>query len=263
MHTTLAASTLTIALAVSTFAGPPARPHFDLWLHPEGASLLTGSITEGTPGEPVATIARVFGADLGEDPEFPFSAPEPGFQSLPDGATANASFSFAIPGPLLAWNGLAFERSDHTMTLDFGPASVTSTAGSVDGFTFTTQPSGLMHIHFDFTLNGPLGDPTPGVYALPMVFEGVTPLYAPTPTAWIVFNLGQDETAHDAAIGHAETYLACGIDLSGDGIVDAKDLAALLGAWGSTESPADLNRDGLVDASDLAELLGAWGFGCG
>lgn len=262
MHTTPLASALTIALAASTLAGPPATPHLDLWLHPDGPALLTGSITEGTPGKPFAAIARVFGADLGDDPEFPFSASEPGFQSLSGRATAGASFAFAIPGPLLAWNSLAFAPSDHTMTLEFGPASVTSTTGFVDGFTFTTQPSGLMHIHFNFTLNGPVGDPAPGIYALPMVFEGVTPLYAPAPTAWIVFNLSQDESEHDAAMRFAESYLACGIDLSADGHVDATDIGILLGAWGSADPASDVNHDGTVDASDLAELLVAWGFDC-
>ncbi len=262
MHSTPLASAITIALASSTLAGPPAAPHLDLWLHPDGAALLTGSITEGTPGRPFAAVARVFGADLGEDPEFPFAAVEPGFQSLPGRATAGASFGFAIPGPLLAWDGLAFAPTDHTMTLQFGPAIVTSTAGFVDGFAFAAQPSGLMHVHFDFTLNGPFGDPAPGIYALPMAFEGVTPLYAPAPTAWIVFNLSQSELEHDAAMHFAEGHLACGLDLSADGLVDAADLDILLGEWGSADPASDLDHDGTVDASDLAELLGAWGLVC-
>lgn len=47
-------------------------------------------------------------------------------------------------------------------------------------------------------------------------------------------------------------------DLNGDGLVDAADLAILLGAWGGS-GLGDLNNDGTVDASDLAILLGAWG----
>ena len=49
------------------------------------------------------------------------------------------------------------------------------------------------------------------------------------------------------------------IDTNGDGVVDASDLAILLGAWGSADPAADLNGDGSVDASDLAILLGNWG----
>ncbi len=54
-----------------------------------------------------------------------------------------------------------------------------------------------------------------------------------------------------------------------DGVVDAADLAALLGAWGRSRgsNPADIVNnvtfqpppDGVVDAADLAYLLGAWG----
>ncbi len=50
---------------------------------------------------------------------------------------------------------------------------------------------------------------------------------------------------------------ACPSDLNGDGVVDAADLAVLLGAWGT--GGADLDGSGTVDAADLAVLLGAWG----
>jgi murein tripeptide amidase MpaA len=46
-------------------------------------------------------------------------------------------------------------------------------------------------------------------------------------------------------------------DLNGDALVDAADLAILLGAWG-TNGPGDLDGSGSVDAADLALLLGAW-----
>lgn len=49
----------------------------------------------------------------------------------------------------------------------------------------------------------------------------------------------------------------CPADLNLDGQVDASDLAAVLGAWGSPAG--DLNGDGFTDASDLAAVLGAWG----
>ncbi len=49
----------------------------------------------------------------------------------------------------------------------------------------------------------------------------------------------------------------CPADVSGDSVVDAADLAVVLGAWGG--SSPDLTGDGVVDASDLAVVLGAWG----
>ncbi|MFO0829621.1 MAG: hypothetical protein U0572_15890 [Phycisphaerales bacterium] len=47
-------------------------------------------------------------------------------------------------------------------------------------------------------------------------------------------------------------------DLNDDDVVDAADLAILLGSWGNS-GPADLNDDGTIDAADLAILLGEWG----
>lgn len=48
-------------------------------------------------------------------------------------------------------------------------------------------------------------------------------------------------------------------DLDGNGVVNASDLAILLGAWGPCDAcSADLNASGAVDAADLAILLGAW-----
>lgn len=52
----------------------------------------------------------------------------------------------------------------------------------------------------------------------------------------------------------------CFVDLTGNGVVNASDLALVLGAWGPNPGhPADFNADGLIDHSDLAVLLGAWG----
>ena len=52
----------------------------------------------------------------------------------------------------------------------------------------------------------------------------------------------------------------CPGDLNHDGMVDAADLASLLGAWGS--AAGDLNADGTTNAADLSILLGYWG-SCG
>ncbi|MDZ4828632.1 MAG: hypothetical protein SGJ09_00360 [Phycisphaerae bacterium] len=46
-------------------------------------------------------------------------------------------------------------------------------------------------------------------------------------------------------------------DLSGDGLVNGKDLAILLGLWGLS-GIADIDCDGVVTGGDLAILLGAW-----
>jgi len=47
-------------------------------------------------------------------------------------------------------------------------------------------------------------------------------------------------------------------DINGDGVVNAGDLAGLLGSWGATSGPADINGDGIVDAVDLSILISNW-----
>ena len=49
----------------------------------------------------------------------------------------------------------------------------------------------------------------------------------------------------------------CPGDFDGDGAVDAADLLALLGAWGTAEG--DVDFDGDTDTADLLALLAAWG----
>ncbi len=61
-----------------------------------------------------------------------------------------------------------------------------------------------------------------------------------------------------------ELTAACLPDLNDDRVVDAADLAELLGSWGPQDpcppyTPADIDQDCDVDAADLAQLLGAWG----
>ena len=52
-------------------------------------------------------------------------------------------------------------------------------------------------------------------------------------------------------------------DLNGDDLVNAADLALLLGAWGPCpdcgDCPADLDGDCMVGVLDFLILLGNWG----
>lgn len=48
-------------------------------------------------------------------------------------------------------------------------------------------------------------------------------------------------------------------DLSGDGTVDAADMAVVLNNWGMNTATGDVNSDGTVDGTDLALLLNNWG----
>ncbi len=49
----------------------------------------------------------------------------------------------------------------------------------------------------------------------------------------------------------------CDADLTGDGVVDGSDLAALLNEWGN--AAGDVNGDGTTDGGDISVVLLAWG----
>lgn len=52
----------------------------------------------------------------------------------------------------------------------------------------------------------------------------------------------------------------CPEDVNHDGRIDAADVGALLGYWGTNWAAADITRDGVVNSADLARLLGMpWG----
>lgn len=89
---------------------------------------------------------------------------------------------------------------------------------------------------------------------------------APTVVAHLRYSLDGGATAQAIAgpfailgggVGHAPD-----IDGDGDVDVDAADLGALLGVWGSCPArgtcTADLDGDGVVGAAELGVLLGAW-----
>jgi hypothetical protein len=54
----------------------------------------------------------------------------------------------------------------------------------------------------------------------------------------------------------------CAADVDESGVVSGVDLAAVLGAWGTSGGKyprADINGDGVVDGADLAAVLNGWG----
>jgi len=63
---------------------------------------------------------------------------------------------------------------------------------------------------------------------------------------------------------HADGSLGPGVpcegDVTGDGLVGADDVLAVIGAWGPCGGcPEDLSGDGVVGADDLLEILAGWG----
>ena len=142
-----------------------------------------------------APIWRVFGADLGEDPDFPFSIDEPGFRSSLTGLT----FSLDLDAGLQAWNGSAFASSTSSMSVAYGGSAI----GTAGGGSLSFLVGEGFHAHPDFTLAGLSGaDPTPGIYLISFRVSSVG--YGTSDRFWIAFNLGMDEADHDAAIEWVE-----------------------------------------------------------
>jgi len=64
-------------------------------------------------------------------------------------------------------------------------------------------------------------------------------------------------------VSNAHAQSTCAADLDGDGVVNARDLGAVLAGWGPCAScGADINGDAFVDAVDLATVLARWGGTC-
>lgn len=266
----LPAIAIVASLLPATFAAAE-EEHFDVWLRvvetTSGTFVIeTGSITEGDPGDPLAERWRVFPAELGEDPQFPFSAVEPGFQLLASPETENQVLGFSIASPVLRWTGATFVADGSTLEFGFGPASASSGAGPEPGFEFSANAQGFIHDHFDQTLLGPGGgDPEPGIYIVGLSMAGVSPVVGASLPFYYCYNLGLDEEDHEAACEYADLYVACTLDLDGDRVVDGTDLGVLLGEFGSRGDGGgigDLNRDGMVNGADLGLLLGGWGYVC-
>ena len=93
-------------------------------------------------------------------------------------------------------------------------------------------------------------DPTPGIDLVTVALGGESP----TSLGGLVGN-----ASVRPALGGKKPCIAGDVDC--DGVVDANDLGALLGAWGSANPAADFNGDGVVGADDLAVLLANWGAG--
>ena len=225
-----------VTLASAVDAGPcvPAKKHFDVWLRIVDGDLVTGAIAEDET--PICDNWRVFGAEFGEEPGFPFSADEPGFQLDNGTVTPGTAFTFLVQ-PMQVWNGTGFEATDETMDIEFGPLSVsTRTSSFVSGFQFAADGLGGFHNHFELTLPGVGGDdPVAGIYLIPMQMSGVEGSFGGTETFWFVMNLAQDEEDHEAAIDYVVENLAsapCPADVDGSRAIDFGDILEILSNWG-------------------------------
>jgi hypothetical protein len=279
-----ALSTLSVACVFASFAHAGGKePHGgDVFLDVENGTIVTGLIDEKamTIDVPVFVFAAEFG-----DGGTPTQTTNPGFDSLPATFPIGSRVGWNALDGINVWNGSGFiDAPGERFTISFTAAlQVVVEDSAINGFDLAVQADGAWHRHLTFVISrADAQPPTPGTYLLELEMYSTARGVESSEPYWIVFNHEDDEANHDAAIEWVEDNLAPGgagsclgdvvssatFQPPPDGVVDAADLAFLLGEWGANPgSPADFVSsatfapppDGIVDAADLAALLGAWG----
>jgi uncharacterized protein (TIGR03382 family) len=139
----------------------------DVWISSVAGTLVTGGF-DHTTGTVINPSQRVFAAEFGIDPAFPFSTDEPGF-------TAATSSLFA----------------------SYGGQDASSTSGGSFSFLVTAG----LDLHPEFTLV----DPLDGIYLAS--FTASTSGFATSETFYVLFNLNESEIDHDEAIEWVEANI--------------------------------------------------------
>ncbi len=178
-------------------------------------------------------------------------------------AKSTFTLAGAVPDYVIP-TGLFFENSDqvtHLLVWQFTGAIGTDLDTDDDGILDSTPWTSIVD---SVALIGPAGGEL--VYSTTTVgpdgnFVPSQIRFCPSTSTWTLGTFDPTlSTTESPGLPNPEcTYSEpCTGDLDGNGLVDAADLAALLGSWGGS-GPADFDNSGTVDAGDLATLLGAWG----
>jgi hypothetical protein len=189
--------------------------HNDIWVTSSNGQLVTGG-WDDTTGEVTNPTQRVFEADFGADPFFPFSGDEPGIGSDLIGSTLYLTISAGLG----AWTGTGFELSTSMVSMSYGGQSGDTASGGFFNFLVTQG----LDLHAEFALSGPGGeDPSSGLYLATFRFESAG--FADSAPLWVVFNLGMSEADHEAAVVWVESNL-----LPAPGVMAIAALSAITGA---------------------------------
>lgn len=177
-----------------------------------GLAIMDGAVAVGIGDHDAGTISdfgeRVFAADMFVSGPNWF-ADEPGI-FIEEGSLAdNTQVSFTLTQSLMFWDGTGavnFSQASESMSLGFGPASVSTTFDNnpVAGFSVNYDADfvGGFDEHFDYTLDGTA---SAGIYLLANTFSLSGAI--DSDVIFTVFNAGLDESTHDLAIDYAETVL--------------------------------------------------------
>jgi hypothetical protein len=213
---------ITVVVVVAVFSKIASAEHVDVRAYVQNARIAVGSSElVGSTVVPLSDEQRVFGTELGEDdPGQPFMTEDPGFLSE-DGAFPGGSgqwLGFNARAGLAVWNGSGFAGTpaSESLQITVGSQSVNVAGGAVPGFNFAQIDSGGgLHQHMTFELLGADGNPIPGdgvepttgVYMLELELTTTMSGIAASLPVWMVYNNGDTEENHDAAIEWVESNL--------------------------------------------------------
>lgn len=211
--------------------------------------------------------SRVFESEF--DATSPPSTIEPGFDSEPGTFTPGSPSGFRVLDVLRVWNGAGFAgQASSVLEIAFSTLSVTTptTPQIVEGFTLQVGSNGQWHRHLEFALLGPAES---GVYLLAMQLHSNAGLEDSQPF-WIVFNNGEPEGMHEAAVEWVRVNLAgesaCNADVNCDFALDGFDVEVQERAVGGDVSDyclpdPDFNGDLALDGFDVEAVEVAVGGG--
>ena len=205
---------------------------------------------------------------------YPMSSYYRSYAPLPLGTNAvYVSFLLRADANFGGWGGLEFGTYPYAMTVGvplgmyaFGLMTSEglgdiSAADVIEGQTYFVVVKISKNVGNGTTyrlyLNPTVGQTEP---AFPVAMYGLGPVNA-LPTALRIDN-GGGYTTDEVRVGTTWASVlpldpGCLGDFNQDLMVNATDLAMLIGAWGTAVH--DLNGDHVVGAADLAIVLGAWG----
>lgn len=151
-----------------------------------------------------AEIERVFAAELEWNAVTgDVRIDEPGIASE-DSALSGRNLGFNVRAALRQWNGSGFSSTPLTMSVGSDdlalPFIATPPSNVVIAGHTITVPSLPLDFHYDWRLDGASQSLGTGVYLVELELTNPGGTLAASDPFWVVFNWGQDETEHEAAI---------------------------------------------------------------
>ena len=207
------ATMLALTTLACSFASAD-EEHYDIGVWNDNGTLMTGGFDHDTETLAVQNL-RVFEAEFGEDPTFPYSTDEPGIGGVAAdiGLMEGSVIEMNVSAGLGVWNGSGFNYGTaNSMTIDYGPTSVDTVTGGTLNFLVTED----FDLHPIWSVNE---QAAPGAYLVELTaaMDG----YNTSESFYVVFNLGLDEEAYEESV-----------DWVNDNIIPAPGVLALLGMGG-------------------------------